>query len=121
MVTLTVRVPSRRGLSSCLPGSQPLNVPTTLTGPAGASAGREKVTRVLLPKSLLLLIMKASTARASIGTTVDRVTGDATPPTLCGMHPEPRDELRSATFRDLEIGTLYAILKLRSEVFVVEQ
>lgn len=37
------------------------------------------------------------------------------------MHPEPRDEIRSASFRDLDIGTLYAILKLRSEVFVVEQ
>jgi len=37
------------------------------------------------------------------------------------MHPEPRDEVRTASFRDLEIGTLYAILKLRSDVFVVEQ
>jgi ElaA protein len=37
------------------------------------------------------------------------------------MHPEPHDELRTATFRDLDAGTLYAILKLRSEVFVVEQ
>lgn len=37
------------------------------------------------------------------------------------MHPEPRDELRSASFRDLEATTLYAILKLRAEVFVVEQ
>jgi ElaA protein len=37
------------------------------------------------------------------------------------MHPRPHDELRTATFRDLEIGTLYAILKLRSDVFVVEQ
>ncbi|MET0414476.1 MAG: GNAT family N-acetyltransferase [Actinoplanes sp.] len=37
------------------------------------------------------------------------------------MQPEPQDEVRSATFRDLEIGTLYALLKLRSDVFVVEQ
>jgi ElaA protein len=37
------------------------------------------------------------------------------------MHPEPHDELRSATFRDLDATTLYAILKLRSDVFVVEQ
>ena len=37
------------------------------------------------------------------------------------MHPESQDELRTASFPDIEIGTLYAILKLRSEVFVVEQ
>lgn len=37
------------------------------------------------------------------------------------MQPEPRDEVRTASFQDLEIGTLYAILKLRSDVFVVEQ
>ncbi|MBU2662387.1 GNAT family N-acetyltransferase [Actinoplanes bogorensis] len=37
------------------------------------------------------------------------------------MHPEPQDELRTATFRDLETTTLYAILRLRSDVFVVEQ
>lgn len=37
------------------------------------------------------------------------------------MHPEPRDELRVASFRDLDTTTLYGILKLRSEVFVVEQ
>jgi ElaA protein len=37
------------------------------------------------------------------------------------MHPEPHDELRTATFRDLDAGTLYAILKLRADVFVVEQ
>jgi ElaA protein len=37
------------------------------------------------------------------------------------MHPEPRDELRVASFRDLDTTTLYAILKLRSDVFVVEQ
>ena len=37
------------------------------------------------------------------------------------MHPEPRDELRTASFRDLDTTTLYAILKLRSDVFVVEQ
>src|SRR5262249_22821375 len=41
--------------------------------------------------------------------------------TLCHMHPEPQDELRTASFQDLEIGTLYAILQLRSDVFVVEQ
>src|SRR3954470_16472554 len=37
------------------------------------------------------------------------------------MHPEPQDEVRSASFRDLDTTTLYAILKLRSDVFVVEQ
>lgn len=37
------------------------------------------------------------------------------------MHPEPHDELRTATFRDLDTTTLYAILKLRADVFVVEQ
>jgi ElaA protein len=37
------------------------------------------------------------------------------------MHPEPRDELRVASFRDLTATTLYAILKLRCDVFVVEQ
>jgi ElaA protein len=37
------------------------------------------------------------------------------------MHPEPRVELRVASFRDLDTTTLYAILQLRSEVFVVEQ
>jgi ElaA protein len=37
------------------------------------------------------------------------------------MHPEPHDELRVASFRDLDTTTLYAILKLRGDVFVVEQ
>jgi ElaA protein len=37
------------------------------------------------------------------------------------MHPEPQDELRVASFADLDTTTLYAILKLRSDVFVVEQ
>lgn len=37
------------------------------------------------------------------------------------MHPEPRDEIRVASFRDLDNTTLYAILKLRVDVFVVEQ
>jgi ElaA protein len=37
------------------------------------------------------------------------------------MHPAPHDELRTASFQDLEIATLYAILQLRSDVFVVEQ
>lgn len=37
------------------------------------------------------------------------------------MHPEPHDELRVASFRDLDTTTLYGILKLRSDVFVVEQ
>lgn len=37
------------------------------------------------------------------------------------VHPEPHDELRVASFRDLDTTTLYEILKLRSEVFVVEQ
>jgi ElaA protein len=37
------------------------------------------------------------------------------------MHPEPHDELRVSSFRDLTIATLYDILRLRSDVFVVEQ
>ena len=37
------------------------------------------------------------------------------------MHPEPQDEVRTASFQDLEIRTLYALLRLRNEVFVVEQ
>ena len=37
------------------------------------------------------------------------------------MQPESHDELRSATFRDLDTTTLYGLLKLRSDVFVVEQ
>ena len=37
------------------------------------------------------------------------------------VHPEPHDELRVASFRDLANITLYKILKLRAEVFVVEQ
>jgi ElaA protein len=37
------------------------------------------------------------------------------------VHPEPHDELRTASFRDLDTTTLYSILRLRSEVFVVEQ
>ena len=37
------------------------------------------------------------------------------------MQPEPREEVRVASFRDLDTTTLYAILKLRGDVFVVEQ
>src|SRR3954464_1957613 len=37
------------------------------------------------------------------------------------MHPESRDELRVASFRDLDTTALYGILKLRCDVFVVEQ
>ena len=37
------------------------------------------------------------------------------------MHPEPHAEVRVASFRDLDTTTLYAILKLRCDVFVVEQ
>jgi ElaA protein len=37
------------------------------------------------------------------------------------MHPEAIDELRTASFRDLDTTTLYGILRLRGEVFVVEQ
>ena len=37
------------------------------------------------------------------------------------MHPEPRVESRVASFHDLDTTTLYEILKLRCEVFVVEQ
>ena len=37
------------------------------------------------------------------------------------MHPEPHPELRVASFRDLDVATLYALLRLRVDVFVVEQ
>ena len=37
------------------------------------------------------------------------------------MHPEPHEEIRVASFRDLDVTTLYAILRLRVDVFVVEQ
>ena len=37
------------------------------------------------------------------------------------MHPEPREEIRVASFRNLDATTLYAILRLRVDVFVVEQ
>src|SRR3954469_5830479 len=37
------------------------------------------------------------------------------------MHPQPQVELRVAAFADLDTRILYALLKLRSEVFVVEQ
>ena len=37
------------------------------------------------------------------------------------MHPVPHDEFRVASFRDLPCTTLYDILRLRSDVFVVEQ
>jgi ElaA protein len=37
------------------------------------------------------------------------------------MHPESAEEVRVASFRDLDTTTLYAILKLRADVFVVEQ
>jgi ElaA protein len=37
------------------------------------------------------------------------------------MHPVPDVEARVASFRDLDTTTLYALLKLRVEVFVVEQ
>ena len=37
------------------------------------------------------------------------------------MHPEPRVDLHVASFRDLDTTTLYALLKLRTDVFVVEQ
>ncbi len=37
------------------------------------------------------------------------------------MHPEPHEELRVASFRDLDAATLYALLQLRVDVFVVEQ
>ena len=37
------------------------------------------------------------------------------------MHPAPRDEVRVSSFRDLDTTTLYAILQLRTDVFVVEQ
>jgi ElaA protein len=37
------------------------------------------------------------------------------------MHPEPHVELRVAAFRELDAATLYALLRLRVDVFVVEQ
>jgi ElaA protein len=37
------------------------------------------------------------------------------------MHPEPHAELRVASFLNLDTTTLYALLKLRSDVFIVEQ
>ncbi|WP_436527174.1 GNAT family N-acetyltransferase [Actinoplanes sp. HUAS TT8] len=37
------------------------------------------------------------------------------------MHPVHDDEFRAASFRDLPAATLYDILRLRSDVFVVEQ
>jgi ElaA protein len=37
------------------------------------------------------------------------------------MHPEAQVELHTATFRDLSPTSLYALLKLRVDVFVVEQ
>jgi ElaA protein len=37
------------------------------------------------------------------------------------MSSEPQDDLRTASFAELDAGTLYKILTLRSEVFVVEQ
>ncbi|GAB1642348.1 GNAT family N-acetyltransferase [Krasilnikovia sp. MM14-A1259] len=37
------------------------------------------------------------------------------------MHPEPRTQWHAAAFRDLDAATLYAILRLRADVFVVEQ
>jgi ElaA protein len=37
------------------------------------------------------------------------------------MSSEPQDDLRAAPFAELDAATLYKILMLRSEVFVVEQ
>jgi ElaA protein len=37
------------------------------------------------------------------------------------MSAEPEDQLHAASFAELDAATLYQILKLRSEVFVVEQ
>lgn len=37
------------------------------------------------------------------------------------MHPEPTAELHVASFHDLDTTTLYALLRLRTDVFVVEQ
>lgn len=37
------------------------------------------------------------------------------------MHPEPTDQFRVASWRDLDTTTLYRVLRLRSEIFVVEQ
>jgi ElaA protein len=61
------------------------------------------------------------TARAFIRTTGGPDTGDGTPHTICHMSAEPEDQVRSASFAELDTATLYKILMLRSEVFVVEQ
>ncbi|GAA0800168.1 GNAT family N-acetyltransferase [Spirilliplanes yamanashiensis] len=37
------------------------------------------------------------------------------------MHPEPAVTLHTASFADLDTTTLYGLLKLRTDVFVVEQ
>jgi ElaA protein len=37
------------------------------------------------------------------------------------VHPEPHEEIRVSSFRDLDTTTLYNLLKLRCDVFVVEQ
>ena len=54
-------------------------------------------------------------------TTADTLTGGDAPPYDAVMHPEPQDDVRVAAFSDLDTTTLYAILKLRSDVFVAEQ
>jgi ElaA protein len=54
-------------------------------------------------------------------TTGDGRYRDGAPPYDLAMHPEPHDEFRVASFRDLDTTTLYGILKLRADVFVVEQ
>lgn len=56
-----------------------------------------------------------------MGTTAGARFRDAAPPYDVAVHPEPRDDIRVASFRDLDTTTLYAILKLRADVFVVEQ
>ena len=54
-------------------------------------------------------------------TTADTLTGDDAPPYDSRMHPKAQDEVRVAAFGDLDTTTLYAILRLRGDVFVVEQ
>jgi ElaA protein len=48
-------------------------------------------------------------------------TGEGAPPRIGRMQPDPLVETRSASFRDLDTTMLYALLKLRGDVFVVEQ
>jgi ElaA protein len=100
-----------------------LKHPTTLTGPDGSACGRQNVTRVLLPNNLLRLITVVLPDRLMLmpPTPAQRREGRAVTAYDFAMHPEPRNEVRTASFADLDTTTLYALLRLRGDVFVVEQ